>query len=67
MRQFMACGFLVCGFLVFLMLSPAQAQISGQKVKIGVLTDLAGPRRAELGRRFGGGRQDGGRGVWQQN
>lgn len=51
MRQFMARGFLVCGFVVFLTLSPspAQAQISGQKVKIGVLTDLAGPYEQNSG------------------
>ena len=51
MRQFMARGFLVCGFVVFLTLSlsPAHAQISGQKVKIGVLTDLAGPYEQNSG------------------
>ena len=51
MRQFMARGFLVCGFVVFLTLSPSQAQvqISGQKVKIGVLTDLAGPYEQNSG------------------
>src|SRR6516164_11208657 len=47
----MACGLLVCGFVVFLTLSPSQAQvqISGQKVKIGVLTDLAGPYEQNSG------------------
>src|SRR5262249_46755131 len=51
MRQFMASSFLAGGFIAFVLLSPllAQAQISGQKVKIGVLTDLAGPYEQNSG------------------
>ena len=41
----------------------AHAQIVGDKVKIGVLTDLSGRLRRRLGR----GRQDGRRGVWLEN
>jgi branched-chain amino acid transport system substrate-binding protein len=51
MRQLMAWCFFVCNFIALVLLWPslAQAQISGQKVKIGVLTDLAGPYEQNSG------------------
>src|SRR5690348_137502 len=51
MRQLMAWCFSVCNFIALVLLWPslAQAQISGQKVKIGVLTDLAGPYEQNSG------------------
>jgi branched-chain amino acid transport system substrate-binding protein len=51
MRQLMAWCFFVCNFIAFVLLWPslAQAQISGHRVKIGVLTDLAGPYEQNSG------------------
>ena len=58
----------VCGFTALVLLAlPAHAEMSGGKIKIGVLTDLSGPLRAEFRRRLGRGREDGRRGVRQQD
>ena len=40
----------VCGFAALLLLAvPAQAEMSGGKIKIGVLTDLSGPYEQNSG------------------
>ena len=59
----------VAGFLcAFLLLVPtARAEMSGGKVKIGVLTDLSGPYEAGAGARRSRSRQDRCRRIRLQN
>jgi hypothetical protein len=58
----------VCGFAAFVLLVlPAQAEMSGGKVKIGVLTDLSGPYEQNSGVGSVEATENGCRGVWQHD